>query len=368
MGVLDKINFKAAKTPPSSFDFRLLDTPCDHLVRNEQVKDFSMDDLIDHNQYSGTSTIYNNFPFNNFINPDASTLIKTALPMVNDGGLVVFQYVDTDVDNQIIETTTVPTDITQPFNLIYPPKTNSVTAKQKIYVNSTDYRLINFDRYNLSQLFGKITFTDEDDIGEEIVFTYLSDKKQILQKNKDSSKNYEIVGLDQSGKGIIKIYGRAILSTNTKLILKYHTPQQYCQKCSGKGELNDIFFDENGKIQQVYDFSKLIQDFFKRLLTVKGSSVFDIDEGTSLPTLIGIAKADGLVLDNLVKAEIVNLLYTIRNKQSLQQDMQGVGSAEQIGQINSIDVRATGPTEISIAIEVMSKSGIIQQISSTVRR
>ena len=128
--------------------------------------------------------------------------------------------------------------------------------------------------------------------------------------------------------------------------------------------MNDIYFDYNGRIQQVYDFSKMIQDMFKRLLTIRGSNVFDPNEGTNVTTYLGMTKADGLVLSDLIKSDIVALIYAIRDKQNLQATTgQTISLAEQIAQVNQISVRATSPTDMEVLIEVVSKSGVIQQIS-----
>ena len=367
MGILDNINFLTPPSPETSTDFRLLDTTCDHLIRNENSTDFNIDDLLDPANYSVPYVMYNNFSYGGQINPDATTIIKTKYPYVNTGSLTVSQVIDSTTSTPVEETFIVSELVGDIYPMAFPPKTNSVSAKQKIYVNDNDFRLVPFTSYVLSQLFGRIQFTNVDDAGTEVIFTYLADKKRIYPVDLSTNlANYEVLGEDQNGRAIIKIYGRALVSTKSKIVLRYGTDQRSCTKCAGAGILNDIFFDYNGKIQEVYDFSKMIQDFFKRLLTIKGSSPFDPNEGTSVTAYVGMAKTDGFVLSDLIKSDIVNLIYTIRDKQNLQGNLQGISLAEQIAQVNDISVRISSPTDMEVIVEVVSKSGLIQQITAKV--
>jgi len=250
--------------------------------------------------------------------------------------------------------------------LRYPPKVNSVTAKQKIVLSNNEVTFLDFTRYNLYQLPGQIEFINSNDVGETILFSYLADKKTTIEKNKDQTPNYKFEGFNAAGKGVFTLYGRFFLSTRAQIFIRYKTTIDRCPKCAGTGYLNDINFDSRGRIQLVYDFSKLIQDFFKRMNTQKGSNSFDVSEGTDIPNTIGLAGADRELAETLIKTEIVNLLFSIRDKQKLQRNVQGIGLAEQIERINSIEVRSINATDMTVAIEVVSKSGRIEQLSSTV--
>ena len=81
MGIFDNINFNIPPSTTSSRDFRLLDTTCDHLVRNESVSNFNINALSTSINYSGNSALYNNFAYNTQIDPSSSTIIKTQLPL-----------------------------------------------------------------------------------------------------------------------------------------------------------------------------------------------------------------------------------------------------------------------------------------------
>jgi len=365
MGLFENINFDAASTPDSSYDLRFMDTPCDHNIRDEQPV-YSLQPIITTTVYSGTDVIYNVSTYSGAIDPEASFLITTQFPYINDGSFSVSQGVFLNTKDPIVESIVVPSPITNNVSLTYPPKTNSVSAKQLISLSNNEITYIPFTRYNLYQLFGNIQFTNSNDIGQTILFSYFADKKPIIKTNQDGTSNYNFEGLNSQGQGIFRIFGRAILSTRAQIFIRYKTAINNCPKCAGAGILNDINFDVHGRLQLVYDFSKLIQDYFKRFYTDKGSNSFDLTEGTSIPSLIGAAKGDTLTLESLIKAEVVNLLFQIRSKQKIQQGIQGIGLAEQIAQINSIAVRALNATDISISIEILSKSGQIQQIGSTI--
>jgi len=365
MGLFDDINFNIPPTAVSSLDFRLLDTPCDHLVRNE-LSDFNIASLIELMPYSGNSAIFNNtVQYSNQIDPNAETIVKTKYPITRDGSLILSEALLGGI--YTTEETVVPTDLAQTFQLQIPPKTNTVTAVQKVVDADTgDILFLDFVRYSLSQLFGIITFTNADDIGETIIFTYLPDKRKINPTQKDKAPNYEVIGVDAKGLGIIKVFGRAFNSTQSSLLFRYRTTESSCTKCLGLSVVNDLNFTNQGRIQLVYDFSKLIQDFFKRFTTSKGSSIFDITEGTETSLLIGISKGDGLLVETFIKNEVVNLVYAIRDKQKVQQNLQSTSSGERIAQINSVDVRAINATDFQVLIDVQSESGVIEQITSTV--
>jgi len=365
MGIFDQINFNVPKTPDSSFDLRLLDVACDHRIRDEEL-DFNITPILSPPTFSGTSTVYGNKMFEAEIDPDASTTVKTQNEFVNDGNTSIYQFVETTTANPIEQEITVPEATINRQRLLYPPKTNTVTAKEKVTLENGDIIYRAFTDYNLFQLSGQVQFTKLSDAGKVIVFKYLSDKKKIIEKNKNQSLNYKFEGRDADRRGIFTIYGRSLLSTQTQLFIRYKTTIDRCPKCAGTGALNDLNFDGNGRLQLVYDFSKLIQDFFKRFNTQKGSNLFDITEGTNMSSSIGLAGQDRFLLDNIIKSEVVNLLFAIRDKQRAQSDIQGIALGEQIQQINRIDVQSINATDISLTIEVLSKSGAIEQISSTV--
>jgi hypothetical protein len=365
MGLFDIINFNVASSADSSYDVRLLDTPCDHHLRDEAVN-FDISPVISNTPYSGTGTIFNVSTFNGSIDPNAFFFINTQFPYVNDGSFSLRQGVPNASGTTVTETFVIPSGSAANITLMYPPQTNTVACQQIVSLPNNEITFLPFVRYNLYQLYGNIQFTDALDAGSTVQFTYMADKKKIIPTNQDGTLNWSYEGLNQFGQGVFKVYGRPLLSTQAQLYVRYTTKLQSCPKCAGEGILNDLNFDGNGRLQLVYDFSKLIQDYFKRLYTIKGSNSFDISEGTEIQSLIGAMKGDTLTLDALIKSEVINLLYSIRNKQSIQQGIQGIGLGEQIAQIDSVDVTSPTSTSLKIVVSVSSLAGITQQVSSTI--
>jgi hypothetical protein len=117
----------------------------------------------------------------------------------------------------------------------------------------------------------------------------------------------------------------------------------------------------------VYDFSKLIQDFFKRFLTIKGSNPFDLSDGTIANSLVGLAIANQDFIETTLKSEIIDLISNIRDKQRLQSGFQTISPAEQVAKINKATIFAQNSTDLLVTIEVVSQSGETQQIQQIVR-
>jgi hypothetical protein len=365
-GLFNQIDLSAKKSPDSSIDLKILDTICDHRVVDEEVSpDISA--MFGSYAYSGTNSIYNSITFSQALFPDQYVTVTTQYPMVDDGQYSILQTVDSDRKNLITEYLTVPNDVTSLVNMTLPPKVNSLRVKEKVVSSNGQYQYIPFARYKLYQLVGKIRFLNSLDIGKTIKIQYIANKKTIPQSNEDTTLNYKFLGLNQQNQGMFVIYGRAVISPKSRFFLRYRTDINSCSKCLGSGYVNDLFFDQNGRMQLVYDFSKLIQDFFKRLYTVKGSNPLDITDGTQIADVVGISNSNFRVSETLIKSEIVNLLAAIREKQAKQAQVHGVGLAEQIAYINAINVQLLNATDLLISIEVVSKSGKTDQISTVVR-
>ena len=375
MGIFDIINFNVVSSADLSWDLRLLDTPCDHKLRDEAVN-YDISPVISNTPYSGNDTIFNVATFSGGIDPNASLTITTQYPYANDGSFSIRQGVPNPTGTVITENIIVPpaiqisgtaaSGISSNITLMYPPQTNTVDAEQIITSPNGESISIPFTRYNLFQLYGNVQFTDPLDAGSVIQFTYMADNKKITQTNQDGTINWVYNGLNQAGQGVWTIYGRAFPSTQAQLYIRYKTVLQACPKCAGQGMLNDLFLDANGRFQEVYDFSKMLQDFFKRFFTQLGSNTFDLSEGTDIPSLIGTAKGDSVTLDTLIKTEIIDLITTIRNKQATQTNIQTLGLGEQIAQVNSVSVTSPTSTSLQVIISVTSMSGATQQISTTI--
>lgn len=366
--IFDQINFNILPSSASSQDIRLLSVNCDHAVRNEVVV-FDISPLIGTQSYSGSGVVYSNqIVYNQSILGDAFIYINTKLPYLNNGNISIFQQAVSTFANPVIEEITIPNPINTLINLQYPPLMNSLSAKLKTYyLSNGQTTYAPYYQYSVAQLEGKVQFNNPADIGKTILFNYVARKKRIPNMGRYNIPNYEYVGLNQQNQAIFKIYGRSILSTNTLLYLAYTTTQPFCSKCAGTGVVNDFFFDRNGRVQMVYDFSKLIQDFFKRFLTIKGSNPFDLSDGTIASSLVGLAIANQDFIETTLKGEIVDLIANIRNKQASQVGFQTISPAEQIARVNRVTIVAQNVTDLLVTIEVVSLSGQTQQIKQIIK-
>ena len=366
--IFNQINFDVAPTSVSSQDVRLLGTPCDHAVHNEIVV-FDITPVIKPQPYSGTDTKYSNqILYSQAFQNDAFIYINTQLPYVDNGNIVISQKAVSSFANPVVEEVVIPNPITDFVDLQYPPLMNSFSARLKTtYLSTGQTTYVPYFKYSIAQLQGRVQFANSEDIGKTVLFNYVADRKFIPRLGRFRVPNYEYVGLNQNNQGVFKIYGRAFLSTNTLLYLKYTTTQTTCQKCAGAGEVNDFFFDKRGRIQMVYDFSKLIQDFFKRFLTIKGSNPFDLSDGTIANSLIGIAVANQDFIETTLKAEIMDLITNIRNKQNSQVGFQTISPGEQLARVNRVNITAQNVTDLLVTVEVVSLSGETQQIKQLVK-
>jgi len=364
------INLDADKTVASTFDYKVLDTVCNHQVLNEVVP-FDAQTIFTTAVYSGTGIYGNGALYSGGIDPDASVIITTQMPL-GATDVQFFELPNSSVTNPLIQEFTVPSDLTQTFRMAFPPVPNSTFAKLKTTSVDVDgeTQVVYFDfaNYSLSQLFGIIKFNSTSDIGSDVVFSYVGDIRQIFPKAKDYSPNWEFIGYNQKGQGVFRVFGRSFIATGSSLVIRYKTVAAACPRCGGTSLVTDLDFN-NSKSQYylVYDFSKMIQDFFKRFLTRRGSNIFDLTDGTQIPLYVGLGKNNPVLIDTLVRTEVINLVNIIRNKQAVQLTVQGLSLAEQIGQINQLVVTRDNITDVNVVIDMQSLSHGTAQLQTTVR-
>jgi hypothetical protein len=351
-GLFNSFNLDTQKTTDSSIDLILLDTTCDHRIVDEAV-DIDLSTLL-----SGTTII-----------PASGAFFNTKYPYVNDGSFSVYQYIETTKSNPMIDDIKI-LDTTTINNFSFPPKINSTIAKEIVLNSNNETTFLPFTNYKLYQLDGKIQFTNQYDVlptPKTIRFKYLSDQKIITEKDINNNLNYKLNGLTQDGKASFTIFGRALYDYRVKLFIRYKTLQSYCTKCNGIGVLNDINFNNNGRLQLVYDYTKMVHDFFKRLYTEKGSNPLNPLDGTNLLGVYELGKNNKYLVDTLIKSEIVQLLNSIREKQSTQTSIQGISDEEQILSLKNIDVSVVNNTDLFVNITVVARNGKSTQISTLVR-
>ncbi len=365
--LFSQINLDAAPSLASTLDFKLLDTPCNHIILNEEVIVSFPGNIV----YSGGSN-YNNGSVYNDIDPNASVYVITTYPLANTS-FQIFELPNSSLNNQIVEYYTVPSELTQTFQLSFPPVPNTTSAQQVVTSVDEfgDQQIVYFPftDYNLSQFYGIIQFNNAADITNPptvVQFSYVGDIRPIFPKTKSLLPNWQFLGYNINGQGVFQIFARAFLATGSNLILRYTTVSQACPKCGGTNFVNDLQLDSQNRFYLVSDFSKLIQDFFKRFLTRQGSNPFDPNDGTLIPTYVGMGKNNPNLVISLITSDVVDLVTYIRQKQAVQITVQGISLAEQLGQINQLTVIRTGTTAVAVNLTMQSLSSATAQLQATV--
>jgi hypothetical protein len=337
--------------------------------------------------------VYNNGTVFSDIDPDAYVYVVTLNPLANTS-VQLFELPDSSLDIPIVEYYTVPSGLNTTVQLSFPPVPNTTSAQQ--VENSIDEFgqpqtiYYPFNNYNISQLFGIIQFTNIADAGTPassgvpatpftpaipptigippavVQFSYVGDIRQIFPKDKNYETNWQFLGYNQQGQGVFQIFGRAFLASGSNLVIRYNTISQACPMCGGANYRNDLELNSHNRFYLVSDFSKLIQDFFKRFLTTQGSNPFDPNDGTLVPTYVGMGKNNPSLITSLITGDVVNLVTYIRQKQATQTIVQGISLAEQLSQINQLTVVRTGATAVTVNLDMQSLSQATAQIQTLV--
>jgi len=374
--LFDSINLDATSSADSTIDYKLLDTTCDHQILNDNlaaITSISFSGIV----YSGSAYYgHEGDIYSGGIDPDATFLFRTTYPLA-DQNILFYEQPNSNYDAYITEEFVIASGVTTiatQYRFTFPPRPNSTSARLKTTsvdeFGETQIIYFPFTNYTLASLNGIVKFTEESDFTSPpstVEFKYIGDIKPIFPKSKDMYTNWEFLGYDIQNRGVFRFYGRAFQATMSGLIGRYMTSIDKCPKCGTTGILNDLDMNRStNKFRSVYDFSKLIQDFFKRFLTRRTSNPFDSTDGSQVATYIGVAKNDLKLVDTLIKTEIISLVNQIRRKQNIQAINQGLSLAEQIQQINSVVVTKQGLTDVDVSIEVQSQSQATGQIKTSV--
>jgi len=370
--LFSNINLDVPASVDSTIDLKFLDTECNHQILNELMP-FASGNIFTNIVYSGGNPYGSpGLSYSGEIDLDAFVYVTTTNPYINNLSVEFFEQPQSSSSQPLVEQFVVPSSLSTLSQLSFPPIPNTTVAQQvSTFIDAdgeTEIVYYPFTNYVFYQLFGNIQFTEEADIGYLTQFSYVGDKRKIIQKTKALETNWEFVGYNSNGSGIFKVYGRSFLTNKSNLIIRYTTDRIHCPRCAGNGIINDLDISKNtNKMYAVYDFSKLIQDFFKRFNTRKGSDIYDVTQGTQIPIFVGVGKSNPIFIDTMIRTEVILLVNQLRSKQASQSVFQGVGLAEQIQQINFINVQLTSPTDVDVSIEVQSRSGATSQIKSQVR-
>jgi hypothetical protein len=363
------INLNIPASADSSIDFKLLDSTCNHQILNEQLI-FNPNILFAGVVYSGITNYGNLSTYSDF-DPNTSVTVTTSLPL-GTSYYQLFEVPTSSPNNPIIDEFIVPSGLTQKFQLSFPPEPQSLSAELKI-INTDQFgdlqtTFFPFTNYSVAQLFGVVQFNNVADIGSTVDFSYVGSPKQIFMNTSTMLPNWQFLGYNQNGQGVFRIYARAFQSNKSQLFIRYITISSSCPRCGGLNIINDLDFNQNtNRFYNVYDFSKMIQDFFKRFLTAQGSNPFDSTDGTQIPIYIGLGKNNPALIDTLLRTQVINLVDTLRLKQNTQAVVQGISLAEQIQQISQLSIVQINPTDVTMTINVTSLSQATAQLSTNIQ-
>jgi hypothetical protein len=394
MGLFDNINLRVKPSLDSSLDLRLLDQLCDHKIVDEFIR-VSGNQLFNQEVYSGGAPYTANRIYSGY-DPSNFTYIYTKYPYLKNSAVSLLENPNfSSFQNPIVEILELPlasgVDIsgnsieTFPFisQLMFPPVPNSLSIKQIITTVGTncgidDVQTLStpFINYSLSQLNGIIIYPNSADasyivsgitIPTTLQITYVADEKLIHPKTKDLYVNWEWVGYGKNNIGIFRVFARAFTSPLSNLFIRYSTIPSFCPRCYGTQEVIDLQYDTQGRLLLVYDFIKLIQDFFKRLLTKVGSNPFQPLEGTRVPGFIGNKVNPGTIKAEMVGA-FTGVVNVLASKQAVQIPIQGISTAEQIESITQLSVSNITPTDVSVNMVVKSQSKDVALINATIKQ
>lgn len=139
---------------------------------------------------------------------------------------------------------------------------------------------------------------------------------------------------------------------------EYQVELRYCPKCNGLGVLDDLEYDETGKLKTVENEDKLVQDLRKIVITILGSNVSHPWYGTQLEEIIGTTGIPELIETN-ISAEIQTAVRNMKNLQSQQIVYQTVTDREFINVLNDLSVEQnTYDAGIwQVTAEIISQAG-----------
>ena len=373
MGLFDNVNTKVKRSPNSTIDLRLLDTSCNHQLIDETLT-YNSVDLFGLAAY-GSGPSFSSGPVYSGFDPSKFVYVQTKYPYVKNNFLTFLEKSYSTYDTPIEEVVTLPSlTASFPFSykLLYPPKPNSLSIKYVLVTNSVNCGIDDiqttykpFVNYNVAQLSGLVRFTNQHDINAKVIISYVAQPRSVTQKTKEQIPNYEFVGFGKNNIGIFKVYARSFHSINSTLSIRYTTLSDFCPRCAGKDEVNDLQFDDNGRVTLVYDFLKLIQDYFKNLLTSLSSNPFNSNDGSLFPYYVGLKKINALYIDQKIKEEFLGVLKKVRAKQKIQGPIQGISDAEQIAVIEQLKVYTANTTDVNVEMTVQSKSRDVALLQST---
>jgi len=149
-------------------------------------------------------------------------------------------------------------------------------------------------------------------------------------------------------------------STEDYFQVSYVTLRNFCPKCAGMGQVDDVSYNVRGDFLTVRNENLLMQNMEKFTVTELQSNPFQPFIGTNLVKLIGQRVVDTSYLTTKITSEISTTLNVLKSLQNQYKSTKRASTAgEQLDQIESVKVSfdPADPSILRADIKVRAVSG-----------
>lgn len=148
----------------------------------------------------------------------------------------------------------------------------------------------------------------------------------------------------------VSVDGNKDLIPKPVYVMAYQTLATNCPKCNNTFAVDDIEFDNVGRIFEVTSYGKVKQQLIKILLTVIGDNLYDSDYGSQISNSIGQK------FTQYISANIQYSIYTaVQHLMKIQQE-NNLPADETIAELSSITVEPTqDPRKLQLSIKVLTQ-------------
>lgn len=151
---------------------------------------------------------------------------------------------------------------------------------------------------------------------------------------------------------------KIVFNKNVRLIIplievSYFTNVNFCLKCNGYGQLNDLKKASNGSLLHIFGTQKLVQKSLKFVLT----STCPFYPQFTCPIKTYIAKKFGVqVTDSDIANAIMQALQSVKKVQAAQRTVQTLDPMEQLKDITNVVavLDSLDPTKVNVSAQISS--------------
>jgi hypothetical protein len=147
------------------------------------------------------------------------------------------------------------------------------------------------------------------------------------------------------------VFNQPVRDLSSLIEVSYYTRQQFCDKCSGTGRVQDWQVDSNGSIRHIDKERKLGQQATKYILT----SVNPFNPGVVCPLRSYYGKKiNGSFSDTSVSQSVTSVLATYSTIQNAQRSVQAMDPQEILKSINSVTTTqpTDNPTTLLVSVSI----------------